>query len=332
MKKFILSIILSFITIFIVIFLITNKNTEPKQKLQKVKVAEVAHTIFYAPWYVAIEKGYFKDEGLDVEVILTPGADKVTSAVLSKDVDIGFCGSEASIYVYNSGNKDYIVSFAGLTKRDGSFLVSRKKIDNFTLEDLKGKYVIGGRKGGMPEMTFEYTLKENNININDLTIDTSIDFASMGGTFISGLGDFVTLFEPTATKVENEGYGYVVGYVGEYGGSVPYTAFNARKNYIKNNKDTIQKFTNAINKGLKYVSNNKDEEIAKVIVNQFPDLTINELSKMIKRYKENDAWMKDTYFTEESFDHLQDIMISAGELDKKVPYKTLVNTSFSKKK
>ena len=332
MKKFILSIILSFITIFIVIFLITNKNTEPKQKLQKVKVAEVAHTIFYAPWYVAIEKGYFKDEGLDVEVMLTPGADKVTSAVLSKDVDIGFCGSEASIYVYNSGNKDYIVSFAGLTKRDGSFLVSRKKIDNFTLEDLKGKYVIGGRKGGMPEMTFEYTLKENNININDLTIDTSIDFASMGGTFISGLGDFVTLFEPTATKVENEGYGYVVGYVGEYGGSVPYTAFNARKNYIKNNKDTIQKFTNAINKGLKYVSNNKDEEIAKVIVNQFPDLTINELSKMIKRYKENDAWMKDTYFTEESFDHLQDIMISAGELDKKVPYKTLVNTSFSKKK
>ena len=332
MKKFILSIILSFITIFIVIFLITNKNTEPKQKLQKVKVAEVAHTIFYAPWYVAIEKGYFKDEGLDVEVILTPGADKVTSAVLSKDVDIGFCGSEASIYVYNSGNKDYIVSFAGLTKRDGSFLVSRKKIDNFTLEDLKGKYVIGGRKGGMPEMTFEYTLKENNININDLTIDTSIDFASMGGTFISGLGDFVTLFEPTATKVENEGYGYVVGYVGEYGGSVPYTAFNARKNYIKNNKDTIQKFTNAINKGLKYVSNNKDEEIAKVIVNQFPDLTINELSKMIKRYKENDAWMKDTYFTEESFDRLQDIMISAGELDKKVPYKTLVNTSFSKKK
>ena len=331
MKKLILSIILCVITISLVTFLIFSNNTK-NNNLKKVKVAEVAHTIFYAPWYIAYEKGYFKDEGLDVEILLTPGADKVTSAVLSKDVDIGFCGSEASIYVYNSGNKDYIVSFAGLTKRDGAFLVSRKKIDNFTLEDLKGKYVIGGRKGGMPEMTFEYTLKENGIDKNDLTIDTSVDFASMGGTFISGLGDFVTLFEPSATKVENEGYGYVVGYVGEFGGSVPYTAFNARKNYIKNNPDTISKFTKAIDKGLDYVWKNDEEKIAKTIVNQFPDLTINELSKMVKRYKDNDAWMKDTYFTEKSFDHLQDIMISAGELNKKVPYKKLVNTTFSKKK
>ena len=331
MKKIILSIILGIITIGLVTLLIFSNNKKD-ENLQKVKVAEVAHTIFYAPWYVALEKGYFKDEGLDVEVMLTPGADKVTSAVLSKDVDIGFCGSEASIYVYNSKNKDYIISFAGLTKRDGAFLVSRKKIDNFKLEDLKGKYVIGGRKGGMPEMTFEYTLKENKIDKNDLTIDTSVDFASMGGTFISGLGDFVTLFEPSATKVENEGYGYVVGYVGEYGGSVPYTAFNARKNYIENNPETIQKFTKSIDKGLDFVWNNNEEEIAKVIVNQFPDLTINELAKMIKRYKDNDAWMKDTYFSKESFDHLQDIMIEAKELDKKVPYKNLVNTTFSKKK
>ena len=330
MKKIILSIILGIITIGLVTLLIFSNNKKD-ENLQKVKVAEVAHTIFYAPWYVALEKGYFKDEGLDVEVMLTPGADKVTSAVLSKDVDIGFCGSEASIYVYNSKNKDYIISFAGLTKRDGAFLVSRKKIDNFKLGDLKGKYVIGGRKGGMPEMTFEYTLKENKIDKNDLTIDTSVDFASMGGTFISGLGDFVTLFEPSATKVENEGYGYVVGYVGEYGGSVPYTAFNARKNYIENNPETIQKFTKSIDKGLDFVWNNNEEEIAKVIVNQFPDLTINELAKMIKRYKDNDAWMKDTYFTEKSFDHLQDIMIDYGEITK-VQYKKLVNTTFSKKK
>lgn len=330
MKKIILSIILSIIVILLGIFLLTSKNDT--NNLKKVKVAEVAHTIFYAPWYVAIEKGYFKEEGLDVEVLLTPGADKVTSAVLSKDVDIGFCGSEASIYVYNSGNKDYIKSFAGLTKRDGAFLVSRKKIDNFKLEDLKGKYVIGGRKGGMPEMTFEYTLKENNIDINDLTIDTSVDFAAMGGTFISGVGDFVTLFEPSATQVENEGYGYVVGYVGEYGGSVPYTAYNARKSYIKKNPDIIQKFTNAIDKGLNYVWTNDEDAIAKTIVNQFPDLTINELSRMIKRYKDNDAWQKNTYFDEKSFDHLQDIMIEAKQLDKKVPYKSLVDTSFSKRK
>ena len=329
MKKIIFSIVISIVIIISATFMILNNNNS---NLKKIKVAEVAHTIFYAPQYVALEKGYFKDEGLDIELLLTPGADKVTSAVLSKDVDIGFCGSEASIYVYNSGNKDYIVSFAGLTKRDGAFLVSRKKIEKFTLNDLKGKYVIGGRKGGMPEMTFEYTLKENGINKDELTIDTSVDFAAMGGTFISGVGDFVTLFEPSATQLENEGYGYVVGYVGEYGGSVPYTAYNARKSYIRNNPEIIQKFTNAINRGLDFVWNNDEETIAKTIVNQFPDLTINELSKMIKRYKDNDAWMKNTYFTEESFNHLQDIMISAGELKEKVPYKNLVNTTFSKQK
>ena len=329
MKKIIFSIVISIVIIVSATFMLFNNNNS---SLKKIKVAEVAHTVFYAPQYIALEKGYFKDEGLDIELLLTPGADKVTSAVLSKDVDIGFCGSEASIYVYNSGNKDYIVSFAGLTKRDGAFLVSRKKIENFTLNDLKGKYVIGGRKGGMPEMTFEYTLKENGINKDELTIDTSVDFAAMGGTFISGVGDFVTLFEPSATQLENEGYGYVVGYVGEYGGSVPYTAYNARKSYIRNNPEIIQKFTNAINRGLDFVWKNDEETIAKTIVNQFPDLTINELSKMIKRYKDNDAWMKNTYFTEESFNHLQDIMISAGELKEKVPYKNLVNTTFSKQK
>ncbi len=330
MKKIFITVIVCLIAIVSIVFAFITGNSDTNSDLTKVRVAEVAHTIFYAPQYVALEKGYFKDEGLDIELILTPGADKVTSAVLSKDVDIGFCGSEASIYVYNSDNEDYVVNFAGLTKRDGAFLVSREKIDNFTLEDLKGKYVIGGRKGGMPEMTFEFTLKENNIKLDDLTIDTSVDFASMAGTFISGVGDFVTLFEPSATQVENEGYGYVVAYIGEFGGSVPYTAYNARKNYISENKDTIQKFTNAINKGLDFVWNNDEETVAKAIVNQFPDLTINELSTMIKRYKDNDAWMKNTYFTEESFDHLQDIMIEAKELKEKVPYKDLVDTSFSK--
>ena len=332
MKKIITRIIICVIGIVLLAFIfIMDKDDKKNSDLTKVKVAEVAHTIFYAPQYAALANGYFEEEGLDIELILTPGADKVTSAVLSGDVNIGFCGSEASIYVYNSDNKDYIVSFAGLTKRDGAFLVSRNKIDNFKLEDLKGKYVIGGRKGGMPEMTFEYTLKENGINLDDLTIDTSVDFASMAGTFIGGVGDFVTLFEPSATQIENKGLGYVVAYVGEYGGSVPYTAYNAKKSYIKENPEVIQKFTNAINKGLDYVWNNDEEVVAKAIVEYFPDMTINELSKMIKRYKDNDAWMKDTYFTEESFDHLQDIMISAGELDKKVPYKDLVDTTFSKK-
>lgn len=331
MKKFIIGIIICLIAV-LSIFMFNKNKKEDNTNLKKVKVAEVAHTIFYAPQYAALSKGYFKEEGLDIDLILTPGADKVTSAVLSGDVNIGFCGSEASIYVYNSGEKDYIVSFAGLTKRDGAFLVSRNEIDNFSLEDLKGKYVIGGRKGGMPEMTFEYTLKENGISLDDLTIDTSIDFASMGGTFIGGLGDFVTLFEPSATQIENQGLGHVVAYIGEYGGAVPYTAYNAKKSYIKKNKDVIEKFTKAVNKGLDYVWNNDEKTIAKTIVEYFPDMTINELATMIKRYKDNDAWMKDTYFTEESFDHLQDIMIEAGQLEKKVPYDDLVNTTFSNKK
>ena len=329
MKKVIISILIIIMVIGICFFSFFNK--EEKTKLKKVKVAEVAHTIFYAPQYIALKKGYFKDEGLDVELVLTPGADKVTSAVLSGDVQIGFCGSEASIYVYNSGKKDYIVNFAALTKRDGSFIVSREKINNFKLEDLKGKYVIGGRKAGMPEMTLEYTLKQNNIDINDLTIDTSVDFAAMAGTFTGGLGDFVTLFEPSATKLENEGKGYVVAYVGEYGGEVPYTTYNAKKSFIKKNKNTVKGFTKAIDKGLDYVWNTDEEKIAKEIVEYFPDMTINELSKMIKRYKDNDAWNKNTYFSKESFDHLQDIIQEAGELDKKVPYKKLVNTTFSKK-
>ena len=328
MKKIIICTIIVIFLGIAVLFLGTNKNNNSNNKLKKVKVAEVAHSIFYAPQYVAIKKGFFKDEGLDIELILTPGADKVTSAVLSKDVDIGFCGSEASIYVYNSGKKDYIVSFAALTKRDGSFIVSREKNDNFKLEDLKGKYIIGGRSGGMPEMTLEYTLKENNIDINDITIDTSVEFASMASAFISGTGDYVTLFEPNATLLEKEGKGYIVGYLGEYGGEVPYTAYNALKSYIKNNKKTVQKFTNAVNKGLDYVWKTNDEQIAKDIIDFFPDMTINDLTKMIKRYKDNDAWMKNTYFSKEQFNHLQDIMIEAKTIKNKVPYKKLVDTSF----
>lgn len=329
MKKIIIGILVVIVLSVLLFFMNKDIIKTKENNLTKVKVAEVAHSVFYVPQYVAVKKGYFKDEGLDVDIILTPGADKVASAVLSGDVNIGFCGSEQSIYVYNSGKKDYIVNFAALTKRDGSFIVSRNKIDNFTLDDLKGKYIIGGRKGGMPEMTLEYTLKENGIDLNDVTIDTSVEFASMASSFISGTGDFVTLFEPSATKLENEGKGYIVGYLGEFGGEVPYTSYNALKSYIKNNPETIQSFTNAINKGLDYTYKTDEETLAKDIVEFFPDMTINELKTMIKRYKDNDAWMKNTYLGKEEFDHMQDIVIEAGIIDKKVPYKKLVDTTFS---
>jgi NitT/TauT family transport system substrate-binding protein len=305
-------------------------NETKENNLTKIKLAEVTHSVFYAPQYVALSEGYFKKENLDVELILTPGADKVAAAVLSGDVQIGFSGPEATIYVYNSKEKDYMVTFAGLTKRDGSFLVSREKIENFKLEDLKGKYVIGGRKGGMPEMTFEWALKQHGINPKtDLKIDTSIAFAAMQGAFIGGTGDFVTLFEPVALQLEKQGFGYVVASIGELGGEVPYTAYNARKSYIEHNPQVIDGFTNAINKGLTFVHEKSNEEIANSIYKFFPDLTLNELISVVKRYKDQDAWLKTTNLTEQSFNHLQEIMISAGELDKKAPFKDLVNNSFS---
>ena len=307
------------------LFLDFNHSKKNENKRTKVTLAEVAHTIFYAPQYVAIEKGYFKEVGIDIDLILTAGADKVTAAVLSGDADIGFCGSEGTIYVYNAKEKDYLKTFAQLTQKDGSFLVSRKKIDNFTLNDLKGKSVIGGRAGGMPEMTFEWALKQNGIDPkNDLEIDTSIAFAAMGGAFISGQGDFVTLFEPNALEIEQQGYGYVVASIGELGGVVPYTSYSARGSYIEKNSELISNFTKAIQKGLDFVHNSSDKEVAEAILSQFPDTSLNDLEKVVARYRKIDAWPKTTKFSEESFDHLQDIMIDNGVLNSKVSYDKLI--------
>ena len=292
--------------------------------LKKIKVAEVAHSVFYTPQYVAHALGYFKDEGLDVEIILTAGADAVAASVLSGDVNIGFCGSEATIYIYNNGEKDYLVNFAGLTKKDGSFIVSRKKIDNFKLTDLKGKYIIGGRKAGMPEMTLEWILKENGINLKDVTIDTSIAFPAMSGSFIGGTGDFVSLFEPNALKIEEQGYGYVVASLGELGGEVPYTVYNARKSYIENNMDVITSFSNAIQKSLDFTHSHSAEEIAKIILDYFPDTSLDDLTKLVDRYKKIDSWYKTTHIDEDSYNHVLEIIDAAGELKGIAPYDKLI--------
>jgi NitT/TauT family transport system substrate-binding protein len=279
---------------------------------------------------VALNEGFFEDEGIDIELILTPGADKVAAAVLSGDVQIGLCGPEATIYVYNSGEKDYLVTFAGLTKRDGSFLVSRKKINNFTLDNLKGKYVIGGRKGGVPEMTFEWALKQNGIDPKkDLTIDTSITFAAMQGAFIGGTGDFVTLFEPNALQVEKQGFGYVVASVGVLGGEAPFTVYSARKSFIEENETLIKNFNKAINKGLDFVENNTEDVIAESIYSFFPDTSMNDLKSVVKRYKDQDTWNDSTELKESSFMHLQEIMVSAGELNTTVPFDVLVNNNYN---
>jgi len=306
-----------------VVYLFYSNNTD--SKFDKVKVAEVTHSVFYAPQYVAIEKGFFEDECIDIELTLTSGADNVMAAVLSGDANIGLSGSEATIYVYNKGEKDYIKTFAQLTQKDGSFLISRKNIKNFTVDDLKGKYVIGGRQGGMPEMTLEYILKEKGIDPKkDLTIDTSIDFASMSGAFIGGTGDFVALFEPLATQVVNKGYGYKVAQLGTLTDNVPYTAYNARSSYLNNNKELIERFDNAVQKGLDFVNNNDSDTIAKAIMKQFPDTSYNDVKNAVESYKKNNTWPKNTTFTEKSFDHLQDIVKEAGFLNKKVSYKDLI--------
>ena len=327
MKKRLFIVILCFLVIITIFFNIFKKNNiKDSNGIEKITLAEVAHTIFYAPMYVSLEKGYFKENGIDVELILTSGADKVSAALLSGDADIGLCGSEATIYVYNGGEKNYLKTFSQLTQRDGTFLVSRKPYKNFSLSDLKGKTVIGGRAGGMPEMTFEYALKQNNINPSDLEIDTSIAFAAMSGAFIGGQGDFVTLFEPTATTLEKQGYGYVVASIGELGGIVPYTSYSARKSFINKHKNLIKNFDKAIQMGLNYVHTHSDLEVAKTISSQFPDTSLEDIKNAISRYRNNDTWPKTTKFTEESFNHLQDIMIDYGELKEKVSYKKLFYT------
>ncbi len=297
--------------------------------MEKLTVAEVAHSVFYAPQYVAHGLGYFKDEGLDVEIVLTSGADNVMAAVLSGDAQIGFSGTEATIYVYNGGEEDYVVTFAGLTQKDGSFLVSRDKYDNFTLDKLRGKKVIGGRVGGMPEMTFEWVLRQNGLDPKkDLFIDTSVAFPAMEGAFVGGNGDFVTLFEPNATSVEKNGYGNVVAYIGELGGSVPYTAYNARRSYIEKHPEIIEKFTRAIDRGLKYVYEHDNRDIAKIMLDYFPDTELDDMVKIVGRYKNGEAWKKNISIMEDEWNHIQDIIESAGELDRRVPYDKLIYSKY----
>ncbi|QXM05543.1 ABC transporter substrate-binding protein [Crassaminicella indica] len=303
-----------------------------EKALTKVRVAEVTHSVFYAPQYVAISEGFFKEEGLEIELINGQGADKTMTALLSNQVDIGFMGPEASVYVFNQGKDDYAVNFAQLTQRDGSFLVAREPMPSFTFKDLIGKTIIGGRKGGMPEMTLEYVLKKNNVFPGkDVNVRTDIQFAVMAGAFTGGEGDFVTLFEPVASKLEKTGAGYIVASIGEAGGYIPYTCYCAKKSFIEKEPETIQKFTNAIYKGMKWVENHTPEEIAKSISQQFPDADISILTAVAKRYKEQDTWKPDLILTEEGLNHMMDIIELAGELDKRAPYEKIVTTKFAKK-
>lgn len=308
-----------------------NKKEE-KEELTKITLNEVAHSIFYAPQYVAIEKGYFKEEGIDLNLVTGFGADKVMAAVLSGDAEIGFMGSESSIYAYQHGANDKVVNFAQLTQRAGNFLVSREKMPEFQWEDLKGKEILGGRKGGMPEMVFEYILKEKGMDPDkDMSIDRSIDFGSTAAAFSGGQGDFSVEFEPSATALEKEGAGYVVASCGVESGYVPYTAYSTKESYMKENPEVIQGFTNALQKGMDYVNAHTPEEIAGVIQPQFKESDLETITTIVKRYQEQDTWKGNLIFEKESFELLEDILDSAGELKERVPYQELVNTDFAEK-
>lgn len=311
----------------------TEENgTDSSETDTKVKVTlnEVAHSIFYAPMYVAIEEGYFDEEGIDLDLVCGFGADKTMTAVISGEADIGFMGSEASIYTYAEGATDYVVNFAQLTQRAGNFLVAREEMPDFTWDDLKGHLVLGGRKGGMPQMVFEYILKENGIDpASDLEINQNIDFGSTAAAFAEGQGDFTVEFEPGATTLESEGKGYVVASLGEDSGYVPYTAFSAKQSYIEEHPYVIQGFTNALQKGMDYVQAHTPEEIAAVIEPQFPETDLETITTIVTRYYDQDTWKSNLIFEESSFDLLQDILESAGELAERVPYDDLVTTQFA---
>lgn len=324
-----------FMHILIVLILgmsLVQSGCSKQSELTKVKLSEVTHSIFYAPQYVALTQGFFKEEGLEIELTNGAGADKVMSAVLSGQVDIGLAGPEASVYVYNEGKEDHSVVFAQLTNGDGTFLMGRKANSNFKWNDLKGKTVIGGRKGGMPAIVLQYVLSKNGLtNGKDVFIDTTMQFAAMPGAFMGGHGDYVIIFEPTASIMEKEGKAYIVASLGKESGEIPYTAYFTKKSAIDKNPVLLQKFTNAIYKGQRWVANHTPEEIAKAIKPQFPEEKEEILVSAVKRYKEQNSWKIDPVLNEKDFYLLQEIIKNAGELNKIAPYEKVVTKQFGEK-
>ena len=324
---------LALLAAMVMLFALAGCNTkEQPQDLVTIELNEVTHSVFYAPQYAAMELGFFEEEGLRVELTNGGGADKVMTAVLTGGSDIGLAGPEASIYVYGEGREDHCVVFAQLTKRDGAFLVSREPDPDFDWKDLAGSYVIGGRAGGVPLMTFEYLLRQKGLTPNvDLTVDSSVQFNMMAGAFTGGTGDYVALFEPTASLLEREGKGYILASIGEQAGEVPYTAYFASKSYIEQNPDIIESFTRAVYKGQQWVKEHSAEELAQAIEPYFPDTDLELLTAVTQRHKDIDAWNDTPIMKQSSFDKLQEIMEQAGELSARVPFDEVVDNSFGEK-
>lgn len=324
------SVIALFLTGILSFSLFTACSQKQETALVPVRLNEVVHSVFYAPQYVAQELDFFEQEGLDVSVSIGQGADKSMTALLSNNADIALLGTEAGIYVYNEGKQDYPLAFAQLTQRAGNFLVSREPEPDFQWNDVKGKSIIGGRIGGMPELVLEYVLKQNGITPNeDMELINNISYTSTSGAFVGDIGDYTVEFEPTATALEQQGNGYIVASLGTASGYVPYTVYMSTSDYIQQNPEVIQKFTNAIQKGQTWVKEHTSEQIAQVILPQFPDTDIETLTTIIERYKQQDTWKENTLFDKDGFTLIQDIMEQGGELSARIPYEDMIVTEFS---
>lgn len=329
MKKWVKTSVLVMITSLMVLFIAACNDSE---ELQTVKVGEVTRSIFYAPQYVAITQGFFEEEGLNIELSTVAGGDKTMTALLSGGIDIALVGSETSIYVSAQGANDPIKNFAQLTQTDGTFLVAREEIDDFSWDMIKGSTFLGQRKGGMPQMAGEFVLKKHGIDPQaDLELIQNIDFANISTAFASGTGDFVQLFEPTASVFEQEGIGHIVASFGTESGHLPYTVFMAKDSFMKEDPETIEKFTRALKKAQDFVYEASVTEVAEAIHPYFEDTDIELIATVVERYREQESFAKDPILDEEEWNNLQDIMDEAGELPKRMDYNELVDTTFAEK-
>lgn len=311
---------------------VNDKRTE-STNLKTIRLNEVVRSVFYAPMYVAINEGFFEEEGLSIDLSTGQGADKTMQQLLSDNVDIGFSGPEQVVYIYNQGREDYPVVFGQLTQRDGSFLVGREEEENFDWSSLKGKEIIGGRPGGIPEMALEYVLKQNGLNPeNDVKMVTNVDFTATAGAFKSGIGDYVALFEPTATMLEKDGAGNIVSSIGNEAGNISYTCFYTTKSYMDENPDIIQKFTNAIYKGQQWVQQHTSEEVADSIISFFPGTDKEVIVKVIDNYKNIKAYSETPEVSEDGLNKLMDIIQGYDEslITERPDFNIIVNNSFAK--
>lgn len=320
------------LTLFLVltVLILPFSGCKNNNGLKTIELNEVTHSVFYAPLYLAIENGYFEEEGIKINLTNGGGADKSMTAVLSGDAHIGLMGPETVIYVHNQGKVDYPKVFGQLTQKDGSFLVSRKAEPDFKWSDLQGKEILAGRKGGVPAMTFEYILNEIGLKNNqDFTLNFDVQFNLMTSAFLSGTADYCTVFEPTASEYQASGKWHIVASVGEQGGEIPYTSFIALDSYIKNNRETLKGFIKALKKAYDFIEKSSELQVAEAIVKQFPSTTISSIETSIKSYKKINAWKLDLQATKQSFERLQNIMQNAGELSSRVDFEKIVDNSIA---